>query len=99
MPVIEFVFYSTFKRIAGEKKISREVGPTVKDAIEALVEEFGSEMEDLLIDSTGILKRNLIFSLNGTDIRKLKRLKTSLKPGDTISLVQAVAGGSDYPSI
>ncbi len=94
MPVIEFVFYSTFKRIVGEKNISMEVGSTIKDAISTLVTKFGKEMEDLLLDSTGTLKRNLIFSLNGTDVRKLKGVDTPLKSGDTISLVLPVAGGN-----
>jgi len=93
MPVIEFVFYSTFKRITGEKKISMEVGSTVRDAIDALITKYGYEMEKFLLEPTGIIKRSLIFSLNGTDIRKLKGFNTSLKPGDSIALVPAVAGG------
>ena len=93
MPIIEFVFYSAFKRITGEKKISLEVGSTVRDAIDALITKFGNEMENLLLESTGIIKRSLIFSLNGIDIRKLKGFNTSLKPGDSIALVPAVAGG------
>ena len=94
MAFIEFVFYSKFKILTGEKKISMNTGPKIKDAIDALVARFGKEMKALLLDSTGILKRNIIFSLNGTDIRKLKGLNTPLKSGDSFALVPAVAGGS-----
>jgi MoaD family protein len=93
MPVIEFVFYSIFKRVTGEKKISMEVGSTVRNAIDALITKYGNEMENCLLEPTGIIKRSLIFSLNGTDIRKLKGFNTSLKSGDSIALVPAVAGG------
>lgn len=93
MPIIEFVFYSAFKRIAGVKKISMEVGYSVKDAINALNSRFGNEMKSILLDSKETLKGNLIFSLNGIDIRKLKGVNTPLKSGDSIALVPAFAGG------
>ena len=71
-----------------------KVGSTVKEAIDDLIKRFGKEMNDILLDSTGSIKRNLIFSLNGIDVRKLKGFNTPLKSGDSISLVYVVAGGS-----
>lgn len=43
--------------------------------------------------ATPTLNRNVLVYLNDEDVRFLQNLETPLKPGDTLSIISAVAGG------
>ncbi|MCS7083846.1 MAG: MoaD/ThiS family protein [Aquificaceae bacterium] len=64
----------------------------VREAIEELEKQF-SGMRERLIDENGELRRFVNLYLNDEDIRFLQGLDTPLKPGDTLSIVPAIAGG------
>ena len=51
-------------------------------------------MKDRLCDDTGELRRFVNIYVNEEDIRFLKGKETSLKDGDEVSIVPAIAGGS-----
>ena len=51
-------------------------------------------MEQRLKDENGELRRFVNLYVNGEDVRFLQGLDTSLKTGDEVSIVPAVAGGS-----
>jgi molybdopterin synthase sulfur carrier subunit len=50
-------------------------------------------MKDRLCDDTGELRRFVNIYVNEEDIRFLKGKETSLKDGDEVSIVPAIAGG------
>ena len=51
-------------------------------------------IKDRLCDDTGELRRLVNIYVNEEDIRFLKGKETSLKDGDEVSIVPAIAGGS-----
>jgi molybdopterin synthase sulfur carrier subunit len=51
-------------------------------------------IKDRLCDDTGELRRFVNIYVNEEDIRFLKGKETSLKDGDEVSIVPAIAGGT-----
>jgi molybdopterin synthase sulfur carrier subunit len=51
-------------------------------------------IKDRICDVTGELRRFVNIYVNEEDIRFLKGKETSLKDGDEVSIVPAIAGGS-----
>jgi len=50
-------------------------------------------LRERLCDEQGNLRRFINFFVNDEDIRFLENEKTSLKDGDVVSIVPAIAGG------
>ncbi len=50
--------------------------------------------KERLVDENGDLRYFVNIYINGEDVRFLQGLDTSIKPGDEVSIVPAVAGGS-----
>ena len=72
-----------------------EVSADGKD-IRALVEDLEKQypgIKERVCDETGKVRRFVNVYVNGDDIRFLQNLETSLKDGDSISIVPAIAGG------
>jgi molybdopterin synthase sulfur carrier subunit len=67
-------------------------GGTVAEVIESL-EANHPGMKDRLCDDKGV-RRFVNLYANDEDIRFLDNLETTLKDGDTLSIVPAIAGGS-----
>lgn len=66
-------------------------------SLTALVEELEGTypgMRERLVDEGGELRRFVNLFVNGEDIRFLQGLDTTLKEGDEVSIVPAVAGGA-----
>ncbi len=66
-------------------------GGTVAEVIESL-ERKHPGMRERLLDDKGI-RRFVNIYVGEEDVRFLDGLKTTLKPGDQISIVPAIAGG------
>ena len=64
----------------------------VEDAIENLEAQYPG-IRERVIDDSGELHRFVNIYVNGEDIRFVDGLKTSIKDGDEVSIVPAVAGG------
>jgi len=64
----------------------------VNDLIVALEKNYPG-IKDRICDETGKIRRFVNVYLNEEDIRFLKKEETSLKDGDEISIVPAIAGG------
>jgi len=75
----------------GADEVSAD-GGTVAEVIESL-ETSHPGMKDRLCDEKGVRRFVNIYA-NDEDIRFLDNLETSLKDGDTLSIVPAIAGGS-----
>ena len=67
-------------------------GDTVSAVIEDLERQFPG-LRDRLVDEGGELRRFINIYVNEEDIRFLEGAKTMLKPGDSVSIVPAIAGG------
>jgi molybdopterin synthase sulfur carrier subunit len=76
---------------AGEAEVSVE-GTNVADALGQLETRF-PDIRPRLRDEDGELRRFVNLYVNGEDIRFLAGLQTSLKTGDEMSIIPAVAGG------
>ena len=65
---------------------------TVTDLIEALERQFPG-LKERLVEDGGQLRRFINIYINQEDIRFLQGATTSLKQGDEVSIVPAIAGG------
>jgi molybdopterin converting factor small subunit len=75
---------------AGEEQVSAQ-GDTVRAVIEDL-ESNHPGMKERLLDDKGI-RRFVNVYLGDEDVRFLDGLDTSLKAGDELSIIPAIAGG------
>ncbi len=75
----------------GVDKVEVE-GNTLSEAIDALEAQFPG-VQERLMDETGELRHFVNIYVNGEDVRFLDGLGTSIKSGDEVSVVPAVAGG------
>jgi molybdopterin synthase sulfur carrier subunit len=75
----------------GQGEVEAQAG-SVWEMIEALNHAHPG-MKDRLCDETGELRRFVNIYINEEDIRFLKGKETSLKDGDEVSIVPAIAGG------
>ena len=69
---------------------------TQADSVVGMIEALYSThpgIKDRLCDETGELRRFVNIYVNEEDIRFLKGKDTSLKDGDEVSIVPAIAGG------
>jgi molybdopterin synthase sulfur carrier subunit len=69
-------------------------GNTIKAIVDDLEKNFPG-IRERICDETGKVRRFVNVYVNGDDIRFLQNLETGLKEGDSISIVPAIAGGSD----
>lgn len=67
-------------------------GNTVRVLVEDLERKFPG-IKERICDENGKIRRFVNVYVNGDDIRFLQNLETSLKEGDDISIVPAIAGG------
>ncbi|MFQ5902216.1 MAG: MoaD/ThiS family protein [Candidatus Binatia bacterium] len=67
-------------------------GNSVRALVEDLERKFPG-IKERVCDETGKIRRFVNVYVNGDDIRFLQNLETSLKEGDNISIVPAIAGG------
>lgn len=67
-------------------------GDTVDDLVKDLERQFPG-LRDRLMDEKGELRRFINLYVNEEDVRFLQGRSTSLKDGDTVSIVPAIAGG------
>ena len=67
-------------------------GGTVSDIIQDLERQFPG-LRERLMDEGGELRRFINIYVNEEDIRVLEGARTTLKAGDSVSIVPAIAGG------
>ncbi|MEK6614085.1 MAG: MoaD/ThiS family protein [Candidatus Binatota bacterium] len=67
-------------------------GNNVRALVEDLERNFPG-IKERICDESGKIRRFVNVYVNGDDIRFLQNLETSLKEGDNISIIPAIAGG------
>ena len=70
----------------------RAEGGTVTQVVDDLERQFPG-LRERLVDEHGELRRFVNIYVNEEDIRFVEGKKTTLKDGDTLSIVPAIAGG------
>ncbi len=73
----------------GEVKAS---GANIRELIEDLEKKFPG-IEERIYDETGKIRRFINIYVNEEDVRFLQKEETSLKDGDEVSIIPAIAGG------
>lgn len=68
-------------------------GDSVGSALQSLTDQFPRLKQHLYTDE-GRLRSFVNVYVNDDDIRYLQRTETSVKPGDLISIIPSIAGGS-----
>ncbi len=90
---VEITFPSVLSAITkGERRASVQA-TTVQEAVEQLVSRYGENFKIRILDSSGRPNRLLNFYVNGKNVKFLSDVQTSLKEGDEITVIPAVAGG------
>ena len=79
------------QKLTGKGEVEIQAG-NVKDMIGQLEKNFPG-IKDRICDESGKVRRFVNVYLNEEDIRFLQQEETSLKDGDEISIVPAIAGG------
>jgi molybdopterin synthase sulfur carrier subunit len=67
-------------------------GVTVADVLDHLEEHFPG-LRERLVDDRGSVRKFINFYLNDEDIRFMDGEQTTLKDGDELSIIPAIAGG------
>ena len=90
---VEITFPSVLSSIVrGERRVDVQA-TTVQEAIQQLVSRYGENFKIRILDSSGKPNRLLNFYVNGKNVKFLSDIQTSLRDGDEITLIPAVAGG------
>ena len=84
------------RKLTNDQDVVSSNGETLTQCIDDLDAQYPG-LKDRLLDETGELRRFVNIYINGEDVRFAQGVQTALKPGDEISIVPAVAGGSEEP--
>lgn len=78
----------------GKQDVVQVEGKTVGELLQNLTTKY-SELRNHLYNEDGQLRSFVNVYVNDDDIRYLDKEATSVKDGDTVSIVPSVAGGAD----
>lgn len=81
------------RRFTGERAEVQADGGTVGEALRDLVHQHPA-LERHLYGDDGALRSFVNLFLNDEDVRHLQRNETPVSPGDTLSIIPSIAGGS-----
>ncbi len=84
--------YANLRDIAGKNEL-RVDGSTAKEIIDRLNSTLGEKFDKIMNDENGKLRENIIFLVNGKNIRFLSGTDTRIEGGDIIDIFPPVAGG------
>ena len=82
---------------AGKQDVVEVEGNTVSEVLTNLTTQYG-ELRNHLYTEDGRLRSFVNVYVNDDDIRYLQKEDTLVKPGDTVSIIPSVAGGTGLPA-
>ncbi len=82
------------QKLTADKTEVNAAGGTVQEVLQDLDRQYPG-LKERLCDPTGKLRRFVNLYVNEEDIRFLKQEATPIKDGDELSIIPAIAGGSD----
>ena len=81
------------RKVTGEREVvTADDGGSLLETINRLDQEYPG-LKERICDESGELRRFVNIYINGEDVRFLSGLQTTVKAGDEVSIVPAVAGG------
>jgi molybdopterin synthase sulfur carrier subunit len=80
------------RKLTGEEELVEVNADTIGGVLAELQARFPG-IQERLVDERGEVRRFVNVYVNGEDIRFLENQQTSLKEGDEISIIPAIAGG------
>jgi len=80
------------RKLTNNEELVEVNGSTIAEAISELQSRYPG-IQERLVDEKGEVRRFVNVYVNEEDIRFLKNQQTSLKDGDEISIIPAIAGG------
>ena len=80
------------RKLTNNEEVVEINAGTVADAIGELQTRYPG-IKERLVDETGAVRRFVNVYVNEEDIRFLQNQQTTLKDGDEISIIPAIAGG------
>ncbi len=89
---------SALRRFVGARDSVQVNASTVGEALANLVAEY-RDLQKHLFDEQGRLRSFVNVYVNDEDVRYLQKDATALKPGDVVSIVPSIAGGSPKPNV
>ncbi len=89
---------SALRRFVGARDSVQVQARTVGEALASLVAEY-RDLKKHLYDDNGHLRSFVNVYVNDEDVRYLAKDETELKPGDIVSIVPSIAGGSPKPNV
>src|SRR3989442_5408570 len=93
MAAVRIIIPTALRQYAANHDAVEVEADSVEQALGDLVDQFDQLRRHLYADD-GQLRNFVNVYVNEEDIRYLERDATTLKPGDTISIVPSIAGGS-----
>jgi len=97
MANIKFTIPSVLNKGGGEKKVDLEAS-TLLEAFAKISEQLGDEFKRRVLNPDGSPRSLINIYVNGKNMRFSGGMETSLKDGDEIYVLPAVAGGSELSS-
>ncbi len=91
---VEVRIPSPLKSLTGGKDVIQSKGSTVGEVIQAVISVY-PQLRERLFDEKGDVRRFINIFLNDEDIRFMKNLETPVNDGDSLSIIPAIAGGSE----
>jgi molybdopterin synthase sulfur carrier subunit len=88
-------YFTVLRKITRKRHENLEMKPnsTVEDMLMILTRKYGESFERYVSSGRGKKGLQLVFLLNGRDVRNLDGLKTRLNNGDTVAVMPPIAGG------
>ncbi len=83
---------SPLRRVTGGQSKLSVPGKTIRELLSGLERQYPGVRKQVC-DETGEVRSFINVFVNGTEIRQLQGLSTSLKEGDEVSIIPAMAGG------
>jgi adenylyltransferase/sulfurtransferase len=91
---VEVRIPSPLKSLTGGKDVIQSKGNTVGEVIQEVISAYPT-LRERLCDEKGDVRRFINIFLNDEDIRFMKNLETPVNDGDSLSIIPAIAGGSE----
>ena len=95
MPKVKVRIPAPLQKITQNKQEVTAEARNIKELVSDLERQFPG-IKDRLLDESGKIRRFINFYVNDEDIRFLKQDETSLVDGNEVSIIPAIAGGSEH---
>ena len=91
--MVEIKFLARFRDITGVRSININHNGTVAELINILIDMYGDEFKDALLDKEGELRDYMKLLINGEDFQATGGFDAEVKDNDEIVIFQTIAGG------